>query len=264
VASIAPNAVRPGLNAQQQQFIKGAEATLWAENVTDMVVDMRLWPRMYAIAEQMWGTADAQPAEHFYSRLGAIEQWSALSVGSLHREQQLQALYRALGSTVNDAEVAISRLLEPAHYYHRHHIKSSAGNYDVFEPLNKLADALAVESTQVIAFNALVEQWLAQPSAQGLKQLQLTLARWQADLNVVLYQEDSRLMPHAERLKKQIDYINLLLDKLTTNSLINAKTLAQIKADIALMRVPQSEIISALVMPLETLYFYAEAKRDES
>ncbi|KJG61549.1 hypothetical protein UA70_10915 [Raoultella planticola] len=43
----------------------------------------------------------------------------------------------------------LAQALEPAHYYTRQHLKFQANHYHLFEPLNRLADALPAESTTV-------------------------------------------------------------------------------------------------------------------
>lgn len=48
------------LNADQRALVIGAEAPLWAETVTDEMVDHRLWPRAALLAERFWSAEDVR------------------------------------------------------------------------------------------------------------------------------------------------------------------------------------------------------------
>src|SRR5699024_1271099 len=52
--------IQPGLtlSAAQKRLVKGGEAALWSELVTDELLDSRLWPRMAALAERFWSTVE--------------------------------------------------------------------------------------------------------------------------------------------------------------------------------------------------------------
>ncbi|MFX4865061.1 hypothetical protein ABTB62_19970, partial [Acinetobacter baumannii] len=70
----------------------------------------------------------------------------------------------------------------PAQYYTRNHLKFQAGNYDLFEPLNRFADALAPESNTVRQMNRWVERLVSdaedRESAESLRHL---FTRWQTN-----------------------------------------------------------------------------------
>ncbi len=254
VAKVSDNAPLKALSTQEAAFVIGAEATLWTENVTDAVVDMRLWPRMYAVAERMWGTADI--SKDMYRRLQAVSRWAQLSVGTQHEAQREQALIRALGPEVSGNALSVTRLLEPAHYYHRHHLKSREGNYDAYEPLNKLADALAVESLDVIHLDALLRQWLKDPSPGAFMEIKLILNQWQADLELAAFQPVSELEKHIVTAQEQLRLILRLIEMITEGETLSKQQQHEIAQSIASMRQPADEVISALTGPLETLYFH--------
>ncbi|NTZ86848.1 beta-N-acetylhexosaminidase [Burkholderia metallica] len=62
-------APRPPLTPAQQRLILGGEAALWSEQVTDEMLDAKLWPVSAAIAERFWSPADVRDLDDMYARL---------------------------------------------------------------------------------------------------------------------------------------------------------------------------------------------------
>jgi hexosaminidase len=139
------------LTAAQQQLILGGEAALWAELVPATVLDLKLWPRLYAVAERLWSPADMHDESSMYQRLQQLDGYG-VRIGLLHQQQQHQAL-ATLAS--NDAEAAallvLSETVEQSQYYSRHHLKTVRGQYHLDAPLDRLADALPAESLALVA-----------------------------------------------------------------------------------------------------------------
>ena len=74
-----------------QVNLLGGEAALWAENVVAPVLDIRLWPRTFAVAERLWSAQDVTDVDNMYTRLQAMDSWSTVSVGlQQHTQQQVQ------------------------------------------------------------------------------------------------------------------------------------------------------------------------------
>ncbi|VTM89498.1 Beta-hexosaminidase [Raoultella ornithinolytica] len=135
--------------ADQQKNLLGGEAALWAENVAAPVLDIKLWPRAFAVAERLWSAQDVNDSDNMYQRLQAMDSWSTVSVGLQQHTQQLVQFTRlANGGSTLPLQI-LAQALEPAHYYTRQHLKFQANHYHLFEPLNRLADALPAESTTV-------------------------------------------------------------------------------------------------------------------
>ncbi|WP_197490011.1 beta-N-acetylhexosaminidase [Rheinheimera sp. SA_1] len=141
----------PTLTAAQQQLILGGEAALWAELVPSTVLDLKLWPRLYAVAERLWSPADMRDESSMYQRLQMMDGYGS-RIGLLHQQQQRQAL-ATLAS--NDAEAAallvLSETVEQSQYYSRHHLKTVRGQYHLDAPLDRFADALPAESLTLVA-----------------------------------------------------------------------------------------------------------------
>ncbi|MFV8781377.1 beta-N-acetylhexosaminidase [Microbulbifer sp. SA54] len=151
------------LTGEQQQNILGGEAALWAEMVDERTIDLRLWPRTFAVAERLWSGQPARDEDELYRRMQAAEQWAASALPLQHRQQQQQALARLLSPELVDAGINLSAVLEPAHYYHRHHEKSAHATYSRRDPLNLLADSLPVESLALREFRNLGQSLTLNP-----------------------------------------------------------------------------------------------------
>jgi len=146
-----PQAEIPALTAAQQQLILGGEAALWAELVPATLLDLKLWPRLYAVAERLWSPAELRNDTSMNQRLQQMDGYSS-RIGLLHQQQQRQAM-AALAS--NDAEAAalwvLSETVEQSQYYSRHHLKTARGQYHLDAPLDRFADALPAESLALVA-----------------------------------------------------------------------------------------------------------------
>jgi len=150
---LAATALLPAaLTASLQQLILGGEAALWAELVPASVLDLKLWPRLYAIAERLWSPAELRDEFSMYQRLQTMDGYGR-RIGLLHQQQQRQALGTlASNNTEAAALLVLSETVEPSQYYSRHHLKTLRGQYHLDAPLDRLADALPAESLQLVAF----------------------------------------------------------------------------------------------------------------
>ena len=127
--------------------ILGGEATLWSELVDEHNIDRRTWPRLYAIAERFWSPDHIIEPDAMYSRLWEIDEFATETVGLKHKSQFEQGLLRFVNDSVEFTNLrTVTEMLEPAHYYTRHHIHYQRGKYHQLAPLNNLVDVLPVQS----------------------------------------------------------------------------------------------------------------------
>lgn len=150
-----PVAATPALTPAQQQLLWGGEAALWTELVSAELLDTKLWPRLFVVAERFWSPAGSQHIAALPTRLQQMDDY-AQQIGLMHRQQaqaslqqwaarELAGVSGALTAPQRQALQDFSQYLQPLHYYGRHHLKTAAGRYHLDEPLNQLADALLLE-----------------------------------------------------------------------------------------------------------------------
>jgi len=199
----------PALSSQQANNILGGEATLWTEMVDNKNIDLRTWPRLFAIAERFWSAKELTDVDSMYQRLMVIDDYAATTIGLHHQQQQydgLVALFSPMIKQSTEMESALSALFiitqafEPAHYYTRHHLKYQQHNYHQQAALDNFVDYLAVESFSVIGIKKQLKAFIAGDisalSPVTLSSINNLLTIWQENA-----QELSRFL--QEQLKLQ-------------------------------------------------------------
>ncbi|MCA0369282.1 MAG: beta-N-acetylhexosaminidase [Proteobacteria bacterium] len=99
------------LNAAQAALVIGGEAPLWAETVTDEMLDGRLWPRAALMAERFWSRPEVRdPVDA--ARRGVVVQ-EALRTQGLMDDQHRRAMAARLASQDADAVVTLASAVTP-------------------------------------------------------------------------------------------------------------------------------------------------------
>jgi hexosaminidase len=247
-APTGPAEAAAPLDEAARTRVMGGEAALWSELVDAHNIDLRLWPRLFAVAERFWSSVPPPEEAAMYARLDAVSQWAAREHGLQHEAQHRQGLLALVGGDER-ALAELQRLvclIEPAGYYARQHCKKLAGRYHLDEPLNRLADVLPAE-------NRLMQELARAP---------IDSARWRALLDEdwrglpALLREHAglaALLPLAERLPGLRALGLQLLDAVEQGQVLPEarRRAAQQMLDAAAPMV--DEVVLALVPALESL-----------
>lgn len=143
------------LSPDEQAFILGGEACMWAEFVNPETVDSRIWPRVAVVAERMWSPSHVNDTDDMYRRLQILDtklDWIELT----HRTNYLKMLQRLAGEFPIDPLKVLADIVEPVKYYTRPNTKE----YTQMTPLNRLVDAARPESLKAREFRQLVDEML--------------------------------------------------------------------------------------------------------
>jgi hexosaminidase len=181
------------LTPEQQKLVLGGESTMWSEYVNAENIDSRIWPRNAAIAERLWSPQSVTDVASMYARLDAVSanlEW----LGLTHRTYERRMLGRIAGAATPEEFAALRTLadaVEPVKDYGRE--KLALAEPTSLTPMNRIVDAVPLESDPARRFGDLVDKFVAATcrDADAEAKLRTQFAVWRDN--------DAKLQPLAQR-----------------------------------------------------------------
>ena len=155
--------------------------------------------------------------------------------------------------------VAYAQALEPAHYYTRQHLKFQANHYHLFEPLNRLADALPAESTTVRNLDRWASRLISDAEdSESADALRHIFTLWQNNIaDAQALTGNSYQLAAIKPVVAQVDKLATLGIRLTDlvarQGTLDDKEIASIQSELDNAAKVKDEVVIAAVYPLETL-----------
>ena len=222
------------LTEEEKARILGGEATMWAELVTPLTVDSRIWPRTAAIAERFWSPQEVRDLESMHNRLEIVNQYLEL-IGI--RNQQVQEYLLRNISNYQDTQALrqLVHISEPFEIYSRN---AGGTQYKTYSPFTLFVDACMADAKDKRKFNKLVSSYLERQDAASKEHLSGMLERYASldeSLETIALKAPlvERVVPYAQRVSEiaALTGKGLEAGKLSGEELARIKTLLDQKED---------------------------------
>jgi hexosaminidase len=211
------------LTDEEQARILGGEATMWAELVTDLNIDSRIWPRTAAIAEKLWTAKTlTQDVDYMYERLDYISSQLEL-IGSEHISNR-DLIIRNISNNVNfDAVKLLVESCEPLKIYTRN---PGGTMYQTYSPYTKFADASNTDAPEKRRLSKLIAEY-KNGSKLAKESMKLMFDKWIANHALIL--ESIEASPQLKEVEKKSENLKVLGE--IGNEIISSKKISNRKAE---------------------------------
>ncbi|MDE1178498.1 MAG: beta-N-acetylhexosaminidase [Edaphobacter sp.] len=158
------------LTPAQQKFVLGGEVCMWGEQLNELSIDSRIWPRAAAVAERFWSSADQRNVDDMYRRLSVESLRIEADAHTTHLTHEGAALRELAGTEDIDALRTFSSILQPVSFGERYHFQHTSQ----ITSLDLLVDAVRPDPPSRHNSILLVADLLKSPKGNSAARAQLT------------------------------------------------------------------------------------------
>ena len=248
------------LTDEQKKLIFGGESAMWSEYVGPENIDSRIWPRNAAIAERLWSPQSTTDPSAMYARL-AVEsarlEWLALT----HRTYYRKMLQRIAGPATSEEFASLRTLadvVEPVKEYTREETAPSEATS--LTPLNRIVDAVSLESDTARHFSELVDKFLAAScrDAALANELRAFLTSWsQNDATFASLAQKSFLVKEAAATSRDLSAVGAAglsaLDAVASSKPLSADQQSQLNSVLTQAAKPKVQLLLVPVASVQKL-----------
>jgi hexosaminidase len=244
------------LTPEQQKFILGGEACMWAEFVSPENIDSRIWPRNAAIAERLWSPQTVTDVPSMYQRMQIISrkiEWLGLTQNTAYQPM----LRRITGGEDIAATQVLADAVEPVKDYSREQLAVEKPTSAT--PLNRIIDAARPESETARDFTRMVDDFLGGNRNTDLEaEIRRRLGTWHnnhADMQPLF--ANSFLLQEVQPISQNLSSISAsglaALEYIDHGQSGSSDWLKQQLALLAEAQKPQAQLLLAVAPAIEKL-----------
>ncbi|RXJ50296.1 beta-N-acetylhexosaminidase [Gelidibacter gilvus] len=233
----------------ERSRILGGEATMWAELVTPLTIDSRIWPRTAAIAERFWSQAEVKDVDNMKKRLKQVS-FNLEELGITHIKNRDVIIRNMTDNQDISALVTLSKICEPLKIYSRN---KGGIEYKTYSPFTLFADACVVDAEDALPFNRAVHQFTSDRSSVNASQVLAYLNSWAGNHEAFKKLTKNPKLTPLEPLSENLSSTALLLSKALESKSLTSENLTKIKEGMLILEQPFADVEVAVLDGLNNL-----------